>query len=109
MSDVECPYCGNGQDICNDDGHGLDECRTHQEECGECGKMFIFTTSLTVDSEAEKADCLNGSEHRMEPRQSWRYYYPDAVRCSVCNHEEKGRYKPPPPVEIDPQITGKEP
>ncbi len=67
MDDVECPYCGAGQEICNDDGHGMEEDVKHEQECSECEKYFIFTTSILVLHEASKADCLNGAPHDYAP------------------------------------------
>jgi len=63
MSDVECPYCGEGQDINHDDGYGYDEARTYEQECGDCEKTFVYETSIIFSYEASTADCLNGGEH----------------------------------------------
>ena len=66
-TDVQCPYCGAGQDICHDDGYGYEEDQLHEQECGECGKVFVFQTSISFYYEAQKADCLNGGEHHYKP------------------------------------------
>jgi DNA-directed RNA polymerase subunit RPC12/RpoP len=93
--DVECPYCGEGQEINHDDGYGYEEDRTHQQECGDCGKTYVYTTSISFYHDAEKADCLNGGEHTFEKV----CMFPSVirgkviVRCSQCGEEEKIDYK----------------
>ena len=64
MSDVTCPYCGEGRDICHDDGYGYDEDKVFEQTCGSCEKNFAFTTRMSFDYDAREADCLNGSAHR---------------------------------------------
>jgi len=66
MSDLECPYCGKGQEICHDDGYGYEEDQLHEQECGECEKTFTFTTSTSFYYSGYKADCLNGGNHKWE-------------------------------------------
>ena len=61
--DMECPYCGAGQNACHDDGFGYDEDVRHEHECSECGKNFVFTTMVSYHYEAFQADCLNGEPH----------------------------------------------
>ena len=94
-NDVECPYCGIGQEICHDDGYGYSEDETHEQQCGDCGKMFAYKTSIIFYYEASKADCLNGAEHKMEKVWSTATYDPPFMRCEDCGHETKGRYTPP--------------
>lgn len=93
MSDVNCPYCNKEIEICHDDGHGLDEDKTHQDQCPHCEKHFVFTTSISIDHYAEKADCLNGADHQWEPArmypQVWLY-----DRCKVCGDETPKRINP---------------
>jgi DNA-directed RNA polymerase subunit RPC12/RpoP len=74
-SDVECPYCGTGQEI-NDD-------YDHQQVCFLCGKIFIFK-----DGEAAAADCLNDGDHDWErilgaPPE----YRANHYRCIQCGYE----------------------
>jgi len=57
--DAECPYCGAGIEICHDDGYGYEEGVKHNQECGKCGKTFVFETSIWFNYDTEKADCLN--------------------------------------------------
>jgi DNA-directed RNA polymerase subunit RPC12/RpoP len=94
--DVECPYCGSKEDINHDDGYGYEEDKKHEQQCSECGKNFTFTTSISFHYDAEKADCLNGAEHRMEKVCSTSSdIFPDWKRCKDCEHEVRGEYKPP--------------
>lgn len=88
MSDINCPYCGAGQDICHDDGHGYEEDVTHQQQCGECDKYFTFTTSISYYYEAEKADCLNGAEHEWKPTHTYPKEF-TKMRCTMCDDERK--------------------
>ena len=66
MSDVNCPYCDAEVEINHDDGYGYEEDRTFEQECSHCEKCFSFTTSIWFLYQANKADCLNGSEHKYE-------------------------------------------
>ena len=43
MKDVECPYCGTGQEINHDDGYGYEEDDPHEQSCPHCDKTFVFT------------------------------------------------------------------
>ena len=90
MSDVECPYCGEWQDICHDDGYGYEEDRTFEQECSRCDKSFAFTTSIGFCYEAHKADCLNGGDHRLVPIVHYPSIYPDWVGCEDCDYEFRG-------------------
>jgi hypothetical protein len=47
MSDIQCPYCNTGQEICHDEGYGYEEDTTHEQECHECGRYFNFTTYIS--------------------------------------------------------------
>jgi len=70
--DVECPYCGKDQEINHDDGFGYEEGVSHEQECGNCEKAFVFQTSISFYYESYKADCLNGSPHKWgKPRKLW--------------------------------------
>lgn len=62
--DVECPYCGVGNDICHDDGYGYDESRPHNQECHACGRTFVYRTTICYYYDVEEAPCLNGGEHQ---------------------------------------------
>jgi len=95
MSDFDCPYCDAPQEVCHDDGFGMDESTTFHTECSECSKQFIFTTSFSVDHYAEKADCLNDGSHDFQPETC----YPKIaarVRCKHCdteNYEATAEYR----------------
>lgn len=71
MSDVDCPYCGTEKEICHDDGYGYEEDSMHEQQCSECEKVFVFTTTIIVTHEAHRADCLNGEQHRFQPTATW--------------------------------------
>jgi hypothetical protein len=85
MSDLKCPYCKAEQDVNHDDGRGYEESRRHEKECIECGKTFVFTTHISFDYTPEKADCLNGSEHRLNFRKSWPHQY-SRMCCQDCDY-----------------------
>lgn len=88
--DVECPYCGNGEYICHDDGFGYTEGVRHEMQCNKCEKTFVFETSISFYYHPEKADCLNGSPHNLkdviyQPKNddlTW-------VRCQDCDYEKR--------------------
>ncbi|MEQ8636868.1 hypothetical protein [Gimesia maris] len=87
MSEVECPYCEHVQevdyDIGNEDG-AIDEM-----ECGKCEKTFIFTTSISVDYEPQKAGCLNDeAEHQWYSTCTYPKEFTDMC-CRVCNRRRK--------------------
>jgi len=84
--DVECPYCGAGQEINHDDGYGYSEDEKHQQECGDCDRTFVFTTSISYYYEAEKADCLNDSNHDYQPTKTCPKKY-SRMQCTVCDEE----------------------
>lgn len=67
MGDMQCPYCGTDHEVCHDDGFGYEEGVAHHDECGQCGKRFIFYTSISFYYEPQEADCLNGAPHEFEP------------------------------------------
>lgn len=93
MSDLECPYCGEGNDICHDDGFGYEEDRAHEMECDHCGKSFVFHTSISFYYSPEKADCLNGAPHNFR---EWRTLWLNETDgehqrrgCRDCDHVEQ--------------------
>lgn len=96
MSDIECPECGYGQQIDHDDGYGYEEGVLHEQECPECEKTFVFTTSISFYYEAHKAPCLNGASHRTEVKFSDYSYLKnkngvDQLRtenCKFCDYNE---------------------
>jgi len=52
--DVVCPYCGSGVEINHDDGYGYEEDKTFEQECGSCGKTFVYTTTIVFYYHAKK-------------------------------------------------------
>ena len=85
MSDIECPYCGHDQEVCHDDGQGYAEDQTHEMECHECDKTFVFHTSILFLYEPSKADCLNGGEHTYKSTHTCPIKY-TKMACSQCDH-----------------------
>lgn len=83
MSDVDCPYCQEGQDINHDDGYGYDEGVAFQQTCRNCDKTFIYTTSISFFYTTEQADCLNGAMHNYEPTHTFPREYTE-MQCSMC-------------------------
>jgi hypothetical protein len=88
MNDINCPYCDSPQDIDHDDGHGYEENVTHQQQCDNCDKYFVFTTSISFFYDPEKADCLNGSEHIWEKTNTIPREY-TRMCCNMCGEERK--------------------
>lgn len=81
MSDVNCPYCGESQEINHDDGYGYDEDCEHEQRCVGCSRKFKFTTSICYYYEA-----LCNGDHKMEqsPLEGHENFY----TCSRCDHTE---------------------
>jgi len=84
--DIQCPYCKSGLDIDHDDGQGYEEDTTHQQRCDMCDKTFVFTTSVNYTYYPEKADCLNGGEHRYIATHTYPIEY-TKMRCEYCDEE----------------------
>jgi len=62
MDEINCPYCGQEQQIDHDDGQGLED-EIHEQNCGECEKTFGFTTSISYSYRPVQLPCANGKEH----------------------------------------------
>jgi len=88
MSDLECPYCGKDCDVCHDDGFGYEENKKHQMKCPHCGKSFVFETSISFYYEPEKADCLNGYEHKWKPSGTFPQKF-SFMYCKMCGKERE--------------------
>lgn len=86
MHEEICPYCGEQIEINHSDGYGYNQSETHQQECVQCGKTFIYTTSILFIHYLYKADCLNGdSQHDFEnvhghPKE----FFEGVRRCTIC-------------------------
>lgn len=87
MDNVECPYCESEEEINHDDGYGYEEDRVFNQQCGNCEKYFVFTTSISFYYEAEKAACLNGAEHDYKKTATHPAEWA-RLRCTVCSHEK---------------------
>ena len=83
MSDVNCPYCDAVIEICHDDGFGYEEGEKHHYECPECEKGFVFETSILINHEAFKADCLNDDKHEYVETKSYPRRYTQ-LECKHC-------------------------
>lgn len=83
MVDVDCPYCGEPQEINHDDGYGYDEDTIHQQLCCGCDKNFTFQTSTHFNYEVAEADCLNGSDHTYQQTFTYPVEY-TKMECSTC-------------------------
>lgn len=90
MSDIECPYCGEDQEINHDDGYGYGEGETYQQQCSNinCGKTFAYTTSVSFYHEASKADCLNDGEHDWKLTHTIPKKY-SKMYCSMCDEKRQ--------------------
>ena len=86
MRDVECPYCEACVEINHDDGYGYEEDGNYEQECGECEKVFAYTTWITVHHSAKKADCLNGAPHQYKKTATFPEEFA-VMRCIDCGHE----------------------
>jgi ribosomal protein S27E len=86
MKDVKCPYCGNEQYICHDDGQGYSEDEIHQQWCGNCEKYFVYTTYISFHYDVSKADCLNGNPHKYKPTITYPKEF-TRMRCVDCGEE----------------------
>jgi len=83
-----CPYCNAQIEICHDDGYGYEEDIVHQQDC-RCGKTFTFTTSISIDYELSKSDCLNEwGEHVWKPQPTAPKCFTKMV-CSICDEKRQ--------------------
>lgn len=100
MEDIRCPYCDKPQEIIHDDGYGYEENTMHEQECGDCGKTFGFTTSISFYYEGHKVDCKNGGEHDWKPTRTYPKCF-TKMECKICweerppTEEEKVKYEIP--------------
>lgn len=81
--DLNCPYCEKGLYVIHDDGFGYEENVKHQMECGNCGKSFVFETSISIYYESERADCLNDGNHEWKPQNCYPKEF-TRMECQSC-------------------------
>lgn len=74
-NDMQCPYCDADQEVNHDDGAGYSEDEAHQQQCSDCDKYFVFTTSISFHFDPAKADCLNGSPHNFKFAKAYPHEY----------------------------------
>lgn len=86
--DVKCPYCGADNEICHDDGYGLEENTKHQTECRKCEKMFVFYTEISLSYDVFKADCLNGGKHKYEETKTIPRCFRQ-LECKTCGNRKE--------------------
>ena len=97
-TDMRCPYCGSGEEVCHDDGAGYAEDVLHEHTCSECEKTFVFTTATIHYYHPAKADCLNGSPHDLSLTKTYPREF-SRMKCSGCDYERRATLEelaPPP-------------
>jgi hypothetical protein len=89
MSEVTCPYCYEDFEVSHDDGAHCEQDGFEQEECPNCEKIMMISTSIEIYNEAHSAPCLNDGKH------SWgkihgapTEFFVGMYRCDYCNEEE---------------------
>lgn len=98
MQDTTCPYCNEWQEINHDDGYGYEEGKVFNQECTECGKIFVYTTGTLFIYDAKRADCLYEAEHDYKLTSTYPKAY-SRMQCSICSdernptEEEREKYK----------------
>ncbi len=81
-TDVNCPYCGKGQEINHDDGYGYEEGQDYEQECRHCDRTFHFNTSISF---SYQVSCQDG-DHKLIP---FGPKFPGMYECQRCDHYEK--------------------
>lgn len=87
-TDMRCPYCGSGEEVCHDDGRGYEEDVRHEHTCSSCDNTFVFTTSIHYYYHAYQADCLNGSPHDLHLTNTYPREF-SRMKCQSCDYERK--------------------
>lgn len=88
MSDLTCPYCQHGFEVCHDDGFGYSEFERHEQECPECEKTFVFETCIHFSYSEHKADCLNGEQHKLELSSTYPKQFSKMI-CTDCDYSRQ--------------------
>lgn len=84
--DIECPYCGEAQDICHDDGYGYEEDLLHRQGCEKCGNTFGYRTLISYSYVAEKVSCFNGQQCEFNESSRQTFGNGETVIFSRCQH-----------------------
>lgn len=90
--EIACPYCEHEYDLCHDDGAFYREDERKEEQCPNCDKKYLVSSSVSWHFEAEIAECLNTGEHK------WEKLYPKYITdehpslakkelCADCGEE----------------------
>lgn len=106
MEKINCPYCEAENEVETSDGVHTD-C-LNEMQCSSCEKNFVFTAEVSLYLSAEKADCLNGAEHKWKKcsgHPAW--FFVGKYRCEDCGEtktedtperrkalKEQGDYQP---------------
>ena len=85
--DLQCPLCGEWQQVDHDDGMGYDQDVMHNQECSDCGNIFGFKTYISFSYDPVKTDCLNDGNHK------WKlsHTYPRKFSQMYCDFCEERR------------------
>ena len=82
-----CPYCNKGIEIDHDGGY--EEGVLYEQECPECGKIFVYSVNVCIYYDTSKADCLNDeAEHDYKPTTTVPIEY-TKMRCTMCDKERQ--------------------
>lgn len=85
---IECPYCGEEQEV-PDDGYCYDVGIINRQECADCGKSFAYKTTISISYKAYAAPCIDGdAEHNWRETKTFSRCY-RKLRCSVCGEEKE--------------------
>jgi len=85
MRDLECPYCDHRFDY---RGNPMGDEDESQEQCPECEKYLVVTSSLHISYRTHKADCLNGAPHDLKMSSTYPREY-SRLQCTACSYYEK--------------------
>ena len=81
---AECPYCLTYQEICHDDGYGLDEGQVYEQGCSNCGRIFGFEVMHSIDYYTRRLPCANKKPHKWVTRPSFPAKERSKVECVWC-------------------------
>lgn len=76
MADIKCPHCGDERDADAPEDY-LREDETEVRECGNCGKEYEITHSI---SHSWDTTCVTG-QHKLVPSDR----HPGWFNCEVCD------------------------